>query len=71
MNEGDRLENESLEGGLISFFSFVDVDRAARVSGTKAHADPIGDLWGLNPRLPPYLVLNGMAKAVPFQSCLY
>src|ERR1700745_3948381 len=30
--EGDRLANERLEGGLVNFFSFVDVDRAARVS---------------------------------------
>src|SRR5882724_5936102 len=30
--EGDRLANEPLEGGLVNFFSFVDVDRAARVS---------------------------------------
>src|SRR5882762_512871 len=27
--EGDRLANERLEGGLVNFFSFVDVDRAA------------------------------------------
>src|SRR5260221_7183049 len=30
--EGDRLVNERLEGGLVNFFSFVDVDRAACVS---------------------------------------
>src|SRR5258706_7511818 len=30
--EGDRLPNERLEGGLVDFFSFVDVDRAAYVS---------------------------------------
>src|SRR5690242_5463355 len=30
--EGDRLANERLEGGLINFFSFVDVDRPAYVS---------------------------------------
>src|SRR5258708_1894774 len=30
--EGDRLANERLEGGLVDFFSFVDVDRAAYVS---------------------------------------
>src|ERR1700730_10159779 len=30
--EGDRLANERLEGGLLNFFSFVDVDRAAYVS---------------------------------------
>src|ERR1035437_4348089 len=30
--EGDRLANERLEGGLVDFFSFVDVDRAACVS---------------------------------------
>ena len=30
--EGDRLANERLEGGLVNFFSFVDVDRAACVS---------------------------------------
>src|SRR5438132_5454775 len=30
--EGDRLANERLEGGLVTFFSFVDVDRAACVS---------------------------------------
>src|SRR6266852_3066397 len=30
--EGDRLANEPLEGGLVNFFSFVDVDRAACVS---------------------------------------
>src|SRR5436190_17062730 len=30
--EGDRFANERLEGGLVDFFSFVDVDRAARVS---------------------------------------
>src|SRR5664280_1878533 len=30
--EGDRLANEHLEGGLVNFFSFVDVDRAAYVS---------------------------------------
>ena len=30
--EGDRLANERLEGGLVDFFSFVDVDRAAHVS---------------------------------------
>src|SRR5437773_8720652 len=30
--EGDRLANESLESGLVNFFSFVDVDRAAYVS---------------------------------------
>src|SRR6267143_5460254 len=30
--EGDRLANERLEGGLVNFFSFVDVDRAAYVS---------------------------------------
>ncbi len=30
--EGDRLANEHLEGGLVNFFSFVDVDRAACVS---------------------------------------
>jgi hypothetical protein len=29
---GDRLANERLEGGLVNFFSFVDVDRAACVS---------------------------------------
>src|SRR5579862_6195345 len=30
--EGDRLANERLEGGPVHFFSFVDVDRAARVA---------------------------------------
>src|SRR5450432_2511929 len=30
--EGDRLANERLEGGLVNFFSFVDVDPAACVS---------------------------------------
>src|SRR5216684_8133673 len=30
--EGDRLANERLEGGLVNFFSFLDVDRAAYVS---------------------------------------
>src|SRR3979409_909944 len=30
--KGDRLANERLEGGLVNFFSFVDVDRAAYVS---------------------------------------
>src|SRR4029453_17242956 len=30
--EGDRLANELLEGGLVNIFSFVDVDRGARVS---------------------------------------
>src|SRR5436305_1532532 len=30
--EGDRLANECLEGRLVNFFSFVDVDRAAYVS---------------------------------------
>jgi hypothetical protein len=30
--EGDRLANERLEGGLVNFFSFVDVNRAACVS---------------------------------------
>jgi len=30
--EGDRLANERLEGGLVNFFSLVDVDRAACVS---------------------------------------
>src|SRR3981189_1383220 len=30
--EGDRLANERLEGGLVNFFSFGDVDRAAWVS---------------------------------------
>src|SRR5207244_1645707 len=30
--EGDRLANERLEGGLVDFVSFVDVDRAACVS---------------------------------------
>src|SRR6266513_923622 len=30
--EGDRLANERLEGGLVDFLSFVDVDRAACVS---------------------------------------
>src|SRR4029453_13804414 len=30
--EGDRLANERLEGGLINFFSCVDVDRAACLS---------------------------------------
>src|SRR5438876_3477279 len=30
--EGGRLANERLEGGLVNFFSFVDVDRAACVS---------------------------------------
>src|SRR5450631_369481 len=30
--EGDRSANERLEGGLVNFFSFVDVDRAAYVS---------------------------------------
>src|SRR5206468_11887923 len=30
--EGDRLANERLERGLVNFFSFVDVDRAACVS---------------------------------------
>src|SRR5450759_4496519 len=30
--EGDRLANERLEGGLVNFLSFVDVDRAAYVS---------------------------------------
>src|SRR5204862_819827 len=29
--EGDRLANERLEGGLVHFFSFVDIDRAAYV----------------------------------------
>src|SRR5262249_60906726 len=29
---GDRLANERLEGGLVDFFSFMDVDRAADVS---------------------------------------
>jgi len=29
--EGDCLANERLEGGLVNFFSFVDVDRAACV----------------------------------------
>src|SRR5213083_2638668 len=30
--EGDCLANERLEGGLVNFFSFVDVDREACVS---------------------------------------
>src|SRR5262245_49674849 len=30
--EGDRLANECLEGGLVNFFSLVDVDRATCVS---------------------------------------
>src|SRR5439155_22305458 len=30
--EGDRFANERLEGGLVNFFSFTDVDRAACVS---------------------------------------
>src|SRR3989304_10476010 len=30
--EGDRLANERLEGELVNFFSYVDVDRAACVS---------------------------------------
>src|SRR5207302_1738850 len=30
--EGDRLANERLESGLVNFFSFVDIDRAACVS---------------------------------------
>src|SRR5438445_10791373 len=30
--EGDRLANERLESGVVNFFSFVDVDRAACVS---------------------------------------
>src|SRR5438876_4944394 len=30
--EGDRFANERLEGGLVNFFSFVDVDRPAYVS---------------------------------------
>ena len=30
--EGDRLANERLERGLVNFFSFVDVDRAAYVA---------------------------------------
>src|SRR5437660_10401676 len=30
--EGDRLSNERLEGGLVNYFPFVDVDRAAYVS---------------------------------------
>src|SRR4030081_2987791 len=30
--EGDRLANERLEGGLVKFFSFVDVDRTPYVS---------------------------------------
>src|SRR5438128_10919195 len=30
--ERDRLANERLEGGLVDFFSFVDVDRAAYFS---------------------------------------
>src|SRR5882762_2007262 len=30
--EGDRLANERPEGGLVNFFSFVDVDRAAYVA---------------------------------------
>src|SRR6266850_3012896 len=30
--KGGRLANERLEGGLVNFFSFVDVDRAACVS---------------------------------------
>src|SRR5206468_897121 len=30
--EGDRLANKRLERGLVNFFSFVDVDRAAYVS---------------------------------------
>src|SRR5690349_15599016 len=29
---GDRLTNERLEGGVVDFFSCVDVDRAAYVS---------------------------------------
>src|SRR5881628_3705569 len=31
--ERDRLANQCLEGGRVNFFSFVDVDRAAYVSG--------------------------------------
>src|SRR5713226_6945001 len=30
--QGDRLANERRERGLVNFFSFVDVDRAAHVS---------------------------------------
>src|ERR1035437_5032226 len=30
--EDDRLENERLEGGLVNFFTFGDVDRAACAS---------------------------------------
>jgi hypothetical protein len=30
--EGECLANERLEGGLVDFFSFVDVDRATCVS---------------------------------------
>jgi hypothetical protein len=37
--EGDRLPNKRLEGGLVNFFSFMDVDRAAAFASTQALAD--------------------------------
>src|SRR6266516_3031326 len=39
--EGDRLANERLEGRLVNFFSFVDVDRAAYVS-VEARVEEMG-----------------------------
>src|SRR3989441_5198241 len=35
--EGDRFANLPLEGGLVNFFSFVDVDRAPCVSVETRH----------------------------------
>src|SRR6266536_1511845 len=42
--EGDRLANERLEGGLVNFLSFVDVDRAAYILASRIDQgrDPLG-----------------------------
>src|SRR5207247_6359921 len=42
--EGDRLANERRERGLVNFFSFVDVDRAAYVS-VEARVEETGRIF--------------------------
>src|SRR5205814_2233081 len=44
--EGDRLANQHLEGGLVNFSSFVDVDRAACVSAETRVEETGGILQG-------------------------
>jgi len=55
------LANERLEGGLVNFFSFVDVDRAAYVS-VETRVEETGGI--LQRRAPERVPANGRFASV-------